>query len=102
MVKRIITDFISSIFTLQSSLRYALTSRASWRLPSAVLLRACNPPQADYGCALRCLAYENLQLVQNSGKKYNSFLHTNSKLSIFKGNYSISQSVMVGRCGAAC
>jgi len=63
MVKRIIIDFFSSIFTLA----------ASRRLPSAVLLRACNPPQADYGFALRYLAYESLQLVQKSGIKRNYF-----------------------------
>ena len=30
--------------------------------------------EADYGGALKCLAYGNLQLVQNSGKKKTNYL----------------------------
>jgi hypothetical protein len=47
MGKRIMIDFVSSIFTLQSSLRYALASRTGWRLPFAVLLNARNPAKSE-------------------------------------------------------
>ena len=38
-----------------------LTQRASRRLPYAASLRVCN---IRYGCTLKCLAYESLQLVK--------------------------------------
>ena len=43
------------------------TLRANWRLPSAALLRVRN--STTYGFTLKCLAYESLQFVQNSGNK---------------------------------
>ena len=52
-VKLYMIFFISNQFSPQG---------ASWRLSYATLLRACN--RQDYGFALKCLAYESLQLVQ--------------------------------------
>jgi len=54
MVKKDEDLFVSSIFTFQ----------ASRRLPPAALLRVRN--SNTYGVTPKCLAYESLQLVQNS------------------------------------
>jgi len=60
-------DFISLIFTLWASL--SATTQQGGRAGGFHLLRYQGLGIVHYGLAFKCLAYESLRLVQNSGNK---------------------------------